>query len=64
MTAENIKNIGAYMQFNRQEYEQQGSGLGLVICQRIIELYDGKLILESKPGKGTLARVVLHGKAE
>ncbi len=64
MTAENIKNIGAYMQFNRQEYEQQGSGLGLVICQRIIELYDGKLILESKPGEGTLARVVLPAKAE
>ena len=64
MTAENIKNIGAYMQFNRQEYEQQGSGLGLVICQRIIELYEGKLIFESKPGEGTLARVVLQRKAE
>jgi two-component system, sensor histidine kinase and response regulator len=62
MTSENINKIGAYMQFNRQEYEQQGSGLGLVICQRIIELYDGKISFESKVGESTLVKVILPGK--
>jgi hypothetical protein len=33
MTAEQIRNVGAYMQFERKLYEQQGSGLGLVISR-------------------------------
>jgi signal transduction histidine kinase len=30
-----------------------GVGLGLNICKEIIELFDGKITVESKPGKGT-----------
>ena len=36
-----------------------GSGLGLAIAQRIMKDHKGKLELESRPGKGTLARVIL-----
>lgn len=64
MSSENIKKIGAYMQFDRQEYEQQGSGLGLAICQRIIELYDGSFLIESKSDEGTLVKVTLPGKSQ
>ena len=39
MTKENIKQIGAYIQFNRDFYEQQGSGLGLAIVKKIAELH-------------------------
>ena len=53
MTTEEINSIGAYMQFGRQMYEQQGAGLGLSICKRLVELYDGNLTINSVPAKKT-----------
>ncbi len=41
-----------------------GSGLGLAIAQRIMKDHKGKLELESRPGKGTLARVILPVSAK
>ena len=37
----------------------QGLGLGLPICQKILERYDGRLVVESQPGQGTNVRVLL-----
>jgi two-component system sensor histidine kinase/response regulator len=59
MTAGQIKNIGAYMQFERKLYEQQGSGLGLIIAKRLTELHDGRLIIQSIPEQETLVTVTL-----
>ena len=59
MTAEQIADIGAYMQFERKIHEQQGSGLGLTIAKRLAELYDGELTIESQPGRQTTVRVRL-----
>ena len=36
-----------------------GSGLGLVITQRLIHLLDGELVFESEPGRGSIFRVRL-----
>ena len=53
MTAEQIKSLGAYMQFNRALFEQQGLGLGFTLAQRLVELHSGKLRIESRPDQGT-----------
>lgn len=37
----------------------QGTGLGLYICQQIVEAHSGEIDFQSQPGKGTVAQVRL-----
>lgn len=39
--------------------KHEGSGLGLALCKRYVELHGGRITLESAPGRGTTARVEL-----
>ena len=57
-TPEQIGQVRANIQFDRNLTEQQGSGLGLAICRRLAELYSGALEIQSVAGK-TLVRVHL-----
>ena len=59
MTGEEIKNLGAYRQFHRRIYEQQGSGLGLIIVKLLVELHGGNLDIQSNPGDKTVVQVKL-----
>ena len=59
MSSEQIAQIGAYIQFERKLYEQQGSGLGLVIAKRMTELYNGELEIQSTPNEKTIVSICL-----
>jgi signal transduction histidine kinase len=36
----------------------QGTGLGLPLARRLVELHDGELLLESRPGQGTTVTLI------
>lgn len=47
MTEEQISKIGAFMQFERKTYEQQGTGMGLKLVQKIVEHCGGQFSISS-----------------
>ena len=59
MSPEQIHEAGAYLQFERRLYEQQGSGMGLAIARQIADLYNGQLEITSALGEGTQVEVQL-----
>ncbi|NOS70762.1 MAG: hybrid sensor histidine kinase/response regulator [Verrucomicrobia bacterium] len=61
-STEKMREIGAYMQFDRKRNEQQGMGLGLSIVKRLTELHGGKLEIQSEPGRGSRVSIRLPKK--
>lgn len=62
MSLEEINSIGAYMQFKRKSHEQQGSGLGLVIAKKIVEIFGGEFTIESMPNEGSKFTLIFENK--
>jgi len=60
MTPEEIDQIGAFHQFDREKTAQQGLGLGLVLVKKIAALFHAEFKLESDFGRGTVARVAFR----
>lgn len=59
MSAEQIKESGAYVQFDRTFFEQQGVGLGLTLVRGIVRLQGGEITITSEQGQGTQVSVTL-----
>lgn len=59
MSPDEVKNINAYIQFDRKIHEQQGAGLGLIIARRMTELFSGAFDIESQVDVGTKVTVSL-----
>jgi two-component system sensor histidine kinase/response regulator len=59
ITAEQLKHLGAFRQFERSRFEQQGLGVGLFIVRQILRRLGGELSIESLPGTGTTCQVAL-----
>ena len=62
MKPEQISLIGAYVQFERKKYEQQGPGLGLTICKKLAELHGGSFKIDSVYGEKTVVTITIPSK--
>jgi two-component system sensor histidine kinase/response regulator len=49
----------AFRQVDRARLEQQGVGVGLTIVRGLVEVYGGRMAVESSPGQGSTFRVML-----
>jgi signal transduction histidine kinase len=54
LTPEQIAQVGAYRQFDRQRHEQQGLGFGMAFVHRLVELHGGRFWIESPNPQSTL----------
>src|SRR5882724_3162324 len=52
MAPEQVQHIGAFQQFDRKKYEQQGLGLGLMLVQKLLARCGGTFAVESRLGQG------------
>jgi two-component system, sensor histidine kinase and response regulator len=57
LTSQQIATIGPHVQFEREKYEQQGAGLGLIMAKRLTELNGGQFSITSTPGAETKVTV-------
>lgn len=57
--AEELNRYESFKQFNRNQYEQQGLGVGLAIAKSIIGLYNGELIFTDNKPTGICVTITL-----
>ena len=64
MTSHQLATMGAYVQFERRFHEQQGTGLGLIIAKKLVEIHGGTIEFVATAGGGLTAIVSLPVSAQ
>jgi signal transduction histidine kinase len=61
MTSEEINKIFLFdnPMVKKGTSSEKGTGLGLILCKKFVEMNKGKLLIESKVGVGSMFTVVL-----
>jgi two-component system sensor histidine kinase/response regulator len=57
MSADQVRQVGAFQQFDRGRFEQRGSGVGLALVRSIVHGARGRLEIDSRPAEGTAVRL-------
>jgi light-regulated signal transduction histidine kinase (bacteriophytochrome) len=63
ISEEHLERIFFAFQRLHSKNEYEGSGIGLAICKRIVDIHDGKISAESKIGEGTTFIIELPASA-
>ena len=59
MTPQQLLQLGLGPQHERKKIEQSGPGLGLALARRIVYRLNGRLTIDSEPGRGTTVDVTV-----
>lgn len=57
MSSQQLREVGAFHQFERKRYEQQGLGIGLELVRRLVRRNAGRFTIDSVPGERTICRL-------
>lgn len=62
--AEEISRIteAFYMVDKSRSRKEGGAGIGMALCQKIVKLHGGRLLIDSRQGEGTVIQILLPGK--
>jgi two-component system, sensor histidine kinase and response regulator len=64
LTSEEISQIGAFLQFDGERYQQQGFGLGLVLVQKLSAACGATFSIASQHGNGTQVQITFPLEAK
>ncbi|MEI7906410.1 MAG: ATP-binding protein, partial [Bacteroidota bacterium] len=59
LNEDQLSQIGPFMQFDKNTYQQRGIGLGISLAKLIVELHSGIISFTSQKGQGTTVSIIL-----
>ncbi len=62
ISPKDLPHIGERFYRGKHGAKTKGTGLGLSLCKEIVEMHDGRLKIESEPGKGTRITIYLPSR--
>lgn len=57
---ENLDKIFEFFNQSKFEHNSKGYGIGLGICKKIVDTYNGKISVDSKPQCGTKFTIIMN----